>query len=391
MFLDEINIIDLLGKGGFSKIYIGRHVNKGLIAVKVLEPNYIPPFLKKDFLKKFIEGAKIWINISHKNIVNAYYFRMKPIPYIVLKYIDGWNLLKILENGIWLSLFIKFFIRLGKTLIYIHRKGFTHNDIKFSNILVTKRYGLKLTDFDKASYIDSRKVMIDIYQYLFSFYIALKTFYKVLQYNSSLKTLLNFVEQTFLEKITLRDKDLKDFLELLHNIKLKKDIIIKFSKDLVEIFYMPTISNDGIKDYIDIIPANNRYIKRYRSLISQLNLLSFKGLSKNTSRIKAKWLKYNIYGCYYFYKNNYETALKYFNMALKSSEKPFIHYNYAMTLIKLERYEEAFKYILKIYEKYNSLQLIIPLLIAGFYYNFETTYGLAKLLAWRIHSQKRYI
>jgi len=55
MFLDEINIIDLLGKGGFSKIYIDRHVNKGLIAVKVLEPNYIPPFLKKDFLKNLLK------------------------------------------------------------------------------------------------------------------------------------------------------------------------------------------------------------------------------------------------------------------------------------------------------------------------------------------------
>ena len=82
----------------------------------------------------------IAINLSHPNIVNIFtYDSHSPVgPGIIMEYINGNNLSDFLSNNPSLASKKKIFSQLLDAISYIHQSSIIHNDLKPSNILITK-------------------------------------------------------------------------------------------------------------------------------------------------------------------------------------------------------------------------------------------------------------
>ena len=106
--------------------------------------------LSVEILKREYDIA---INLSHPNIVNIFtYDSHSPVgPGIIMEYINGNNLSDFLSNNPSLASKKKIFSQLLDAISYIHQSSIIHNDLKPSNILITKADNdLKLIDFGLA-------------------------------------------------------------------------------------------------------------------------------------------------------------------------------------------------------------------------------------------------
>ena len=119
-------------------------------AIKILRENYSDD---PDFRSRFRQEARAAANLSHPNIVTVHDFGLdQGRLYIVLEYIPGTNLKKILQRrghlpyDEALSLMIQACAGVG----YAHRAGLVHCDIKSHNLLITPDNRLKVTDFGIA-------------------------------------------------------------------------------------------------------------------------------------------------------------------------------------------------------------------------------------------------
>lgn len=100
---------------------------------------------------QFIREAEIWINLErHPHIVQARrVLLIDGMPYILLEYIQGSDLEKVLEKGrLTLGETLRFSIQFCDGMSYAYEKlGLIHRDIKPANCLVTREGILKITDF----------------------------------------------------------------------------------------------------------------------------------------------------------------------------------------------------------------------------------------------------
>jgi serine/threonine protein kinase len=153
----EIYKAKIFGAAGFEK----------LMVVKQILPQYAQD---PDFVKMFIDEAKIAVSLSHGNIVPIYELgKIEGVYFIAMEYIDGKNLGEILEHAqemerqmpTELALFIS--MEICKGLDYAHRKTspdgqllhIIHRDISPQNILVSYDGEVKIVDFGIAKAIYS--------------------------------------------------------------------------------------------------------------------------------------------------------------------------------------------------------------------------------------------
>ena len=149
---DEYIIIKKIDTGGTSTIYLAEHTATGKhYAVK------IPEFIESsDKLRKhlFCREIRTWIDLpDHRHLNKCNFCRTHHNRFIIFsEYIDGGNLdswvanLKIRD----LSSILDLAIQIAWGLAAAHEYGIIHQDIKPSNILLTKDGIAKLTDFGLA-------------------------------------------------------------------------------------------------------------------------------------------------------------------------------------------------------------------------------------------------
>lgn len=134
----------------WSTIYRAQHRQSGeALAVKVLTRKSIgDPVL----LKRFVREAKAAGMINDSHVVKVHTFGMlEDLYYIVMEFVDGMDLMNLMrtkpfdvKNAALLTRSV------AKGLAAAHREGITHRDVKPSNILVSTRGAIKLTDFGLA-------------------------------------------------------------------------------------------------------------------------------------------------------------------------------------------------------------------------------------------------
>ena len=139
--LSKYEPIQLLGEGGFAKVFKCRRKKDGIIvAVKIPEES-------EEAGKSFIEEIASWKKLKHINIVQLYDYNALPYPHIEMEPCDF--TLKELTN-LTLKEKLKIACRIADALSYAHSKGIVHGDLKPSNVLI-KRVGdqiiPKLTDW----------------------------------------------------------------------------------------------------------------------------------------------------------------------------------------------------------------------------------------------------
>jgi len=154
-------------KGGMGVVYHAYdNVLKQFFAVKTFQELFL---WNHEIINGFINEAEKWIGLDmHPNIVKAWTIQKDHgIPYIILEYVDGGNLLK------WIGTLnipqaINFGIQICNGMTYAHdnderkdKQKLVHRDLKPSNILISNGKTTKITDFGLVKVLDD--AYIDAY------------------------------------------------------------------------------------------------------------------------------------------------------------------------------------------------------------------------------------
>jgi len=145
------NILSLLGKGGFGRVYKAQDITLGRqVAIKFLwgdtDGQHCALFER--------EARAIAALSKHPNIVDIHQWgEYEGKNYIVLEYVENTasRLLAEHPNGLPVTMALRIIVECADALQEAHRYGILHRDVKTDNILIERQDGrAKLTDFGLA-------------------------------------------------------------------------------------------------------------------------------------------------------------------------------------------------------------------------------------------------
>ncbi|MCI0642706.1 MAG: serine/threonine protein kinase, partial [Gemmataceae bacterium] len=172
LYFPQLEILELLGKGGMGAVYKARQINLDrLVAVKIL-----PAEVSQDpaFEQRFRREAQALAKLNHPNIVILHDFGLAtpqpitsspgpegqaisppadkpPLYYFIMEYVDGVNLRQAIRAGtLKPEQALRIVPQLCDALQFAHEVGWVHRDIKPENILLDRRGRVKIADFGLA-------------------------------------------------------------------------------------------------------------------------------------------------------------------------------------------------------------------------------------------------
>src|ERR1700730_11992063 len=114
-----------LGQGGFGRVYRAFDPTVGrLVAIKILTAEG-----NRDILTRFRNEPTAAGNLKHRNIVTVYDFgEYNGRPYLVMEFLEGEDLLQVINRGAQLTLLQKMNImeQVAEGLDCAHRNGVVH-------------------------------------------------------------------------------------------------------------------------------------------------------------------------------------------------------------------------------------------------------------------------
>lgn len=149
--LGNYRLLDILGKGGMSSVYLAEHrIMHRLRAIKVLPVSRVND---SSYLARFQLEARAVAALDHPNIIRAYDVDSEgPRHYMVMEYVPGRDLQTIVQqDGPLDYLTAADYIRqtaLG--LAHAHGENLIHRDVKPANLLVDDRNVVKILDLGLA-------------------------------------------------------------------------------------------------------------------------------------------------------------------------------------------------------------------------------------------------
>lgn len=161
-FLGKYKLLDLLGKGGMSSVYLAEHVlMKRRCAIKVLPAKRVHD---TSYLARFHREAQAVASVDHPNIVRAYDVdcaqdRDSQIHFLVMEYVNGQSLQElIIRNGpAEYADAVEYIRQSAEGLEHAHRAGLVHRDIKPANLLIDSTGTIKILDMGLARFFDDRE------------------------------------------------------------------------------------------------------------------------------------------------------------------------------------------------------------------------------------------
>lgn len=153
----QLEIIELLGKGGMGAVYKARQKELDrFVALKIL-----PPEISRNptFVDRFMREARALARLNHPNIVGVYDFgRVDGLCFFMMEYIDGVNLRQAIQTGGMSSRDALAVVpQICDALQFAHDEGIVHRDIKPENILIDKRGRVKIADFGLAKLLNGNQ------------------------------------------------------------------------------------------------------------------------------------------------------------------------------------------------------------------------------------------
>lgn len=152
--IDHYEIREEIGSGGMGVVYKGRdQMFDRTVALKVLHGKLLSDPLSK---KRFEQEGRATITLVHPNLISVYHygFSASGHPFIVMEYVDGKGLDKLLEQikNLTVEEFVDIFMQACDALGHAHERGIIHRDLKPSNLMVVengrkKEKQVKIVDF----------------------------------------------------------------------------------------------------------------------------------------------------------------------------------------------------------------------------------------------------
>ena len=150
-FLERYKLLNELGKGGMSSVYLAEHTSMHLpVAIKVLPVKRVG---EKSYLERFKREAKASFKLRHDNIAGATNFdHHGDLWYIVLDYIEGEDLHQKVKRAGPLPIrdAVEYIRQAACGLQYAHEEGLVHRDIKPANLMLDTKGTVKILDLGLA-------------------------------------------------------------------------------------------------------------------------------------------------------------------------------------------------------------------------------------------------
>ena len=150
-FLERYKLLNELGKGGMSSVYLAEHTSMHLpVAIKVLPVKRVG---EKSYLERFKREAKASFKLRHDNIAGATNFdHHGDLWYIVLDYIEGEDLHQKVKRAGPLPIrdAVEYIRQAACGLQYAHEQGLVHRDIKPANLMLDTKGTVKILDLGLA-------------------------------------------------------------------------------------------------------------------------------------------------------------------------------------------------------------------------------------------------
>ncbi|MEN6450678.1 MAG: serine/threonine-protein kinase [Thermoguttaceae bacterium] len=162
-FLGKYKLLDHLGTGGMSMVYLGEHVlMQRRVAIKVLPKSRVED---TSYLARFHREAQAAAALDHRNIVRAYDVDNDgSVHYLVMEYVEGRDLQHIVqEDGpLDYAAAAEYIRQAASGLAHAHQAGLIHRDIKPANLLVDRKNVIKLLDLGLARFTDEDKASLTV-------------------------------------------------------------------------------------------------------------------------------------------------------------------------------------------------------------------------------------
>jgi tRNA A-37 threonylcarbamoyl transferase component Bud32 len=150
-------LAELLGEGANGKVYRAVHQTLNIsVAIKVLKQNDQNEIHAK-MLQRFQREAQSLARLNHPNILRILDFDMKPLPHLVLEYVEGWSLTELIQQSgsLRFDRALQIALDAANGLNAAKNMGIVHRDIKPANMLLSRDGKLKLADFGLALKVDA--------------------------------------------------------------------------------------------------------------------------------------------------------------------------------------------------------------------------------------------
>lgn len=148
---NRYKIIQEIGSGGMAWIYLAEDLVEGRrVAAKVLYPQFSEDI---SYIQRFNREAKLAISLNDPHIVRVLdYGATRDVHYLIMEYIEGRDLLDILEERGPLPYeeVLNIAAQVAKALEHASQQGIIHRDIKPQNLMLTADGTVKVCDFGIA-------------------------------------------------------------------------------------------------------------------------------------------------------------------------------------------------------------------------------------------------
>lgn len=157
MFLQEqkvgkYQILRSLGSGGFGTVYLAKDMWLNIeVALKV-------PHKQSTELFKLLKEPRLQAALNHPNIVRMIAAeKEKKVFFMVMEYVEGNTLEKILEDKKVLDFEVAtdYIVQIADGVGHAHANKIIHRDLRPSNIIITRKNTVKITDFGTSAWLNN--------------------------------------------------------------------------------------------------------------------------------------------------------------------------------------------------------------------------------------------
>jgi len=150
-FGERYTIIEEVGRGGMGTAYKAEDKELGTVVVlKMIRPELAT---RPDIVEQFRKETLIGRTVTHENVVRIHDLgEVNKVKYISMDYIRGENLSELIHTSgkLTLETCLSITRQIGQALMAAHKKGFIHQDLKPSNVMIDNSGKVFVTDFGLA-------------------------------------------------------------------------------------------------------------------------------------------------------------------------------------------------------------------------------------------------